>query len=46
MADLQRIASQSAKSTMMYLTFCSLPLYKAAKPVFSCINRLGEHNGI
>jgi hypothetical protein len=46
MADLQRIASQSAKSTMIYLTFYSLPICKAASPKISGINRLGEHHGI
>ncbi|GAC17831.1 hypothetical protein GARC_0850 [Paraglaciecola arctica BSs20135] len=30
MADLQRVASQSVKSTMMYFPFYFLPLCKAA----------------
>jgi hypothetical protein len=31
---------------MIAITLYSLPLCKAADPVFSDINRLGEHNGI
>ena len=46
MANLQRVASQSAKSTMINLTFYSLPLGKRAELVFSDINILGEHHGI